>query len=128
MDAAINKLVMSITDYYALSTNPTTPPASGWGTTVPTWTDGSYIWHRQTILYKDTTSTETSPVNITGAMGKTGAAAINVLLSNESCSVPADNSGNVTSHVSTGTTIQLFEGATELTYDGIGTNKWFLES
>ena len=122
MDAAINKLVMSITDYYALSTNPTTPPASGWGTTVPTWTDGSYIWHRQTILYKDTTSTETSPVNITGAMGKTGAAAINVLLSNESCSVPADNSGNVTSYVSTGTTIQLFEGATELTYDGTGTS------
>ena len=125
MDAAINKLVMSITDYYALSTNPTTPPASGWGTTVPTWTDGSYIWHRQTILYKDTTSTETSPVNITGAMGKTGAAAINVLLSSESCSVPADNSGNVTSYVSTGTTIQLFEGATELTYDGIGTNNGF---
>ena len=125
MDAAINKLVMSITDYYALSTNPTTPPASGWGTTVPTWTDGSYIWHRQTILYKDTTSTETSPVNITGAMGKTGAAAINVLLSNESCSVPADNSGNVTSYVGTGTTIQLFEGATELTYDGIGTNNGF---
>ena len=125
MDAAINKLVMSITDYYALSTNPTTPPASGWGTTVPTWTDGSYIWHRQTILYKDTTSTETSPVNITGAMGKTGAAAINVLLSSESCSVPADNSGNVTSYVGTGTTIQLFEGATELTYDGIGTNNGF---
>ena len=125
MDAAINKLVMSITDYYALSTNPTTPPASGWGTTVPTWTDGSYIWHRQTILYKDTTSTETSPVNITGAMGKTGAAAINVLLSNESCSVPADNSGNVTSYVGTGTTIQLFEGAIELTYDGIGTNNGF---
>ena len=125
MDAAINKLVMSITDYYALSTNPTTPPASGWGTTVPTWTDGSYIWHRQTILYKDTTSTETSPVNITGAMGKTGAAAINVFLSSESCSVPADNSGNVTSYVGTGTTIQLFEGATELTYDGIGTNNGF---
>ena len=125
MDAAINKLVMSITDYYALSTNPTTPPASGWGTTVPTWTDGSYIWHRQTILYKDTTSTETSPVNITGAMGKTGAAAINVLLSNESCSVPADNSGNVTSYVSTGTTINVYEGATELTYDGIGTNNGF---
>ena len=122
MDAAINKLVMSITDYYALSTNPTTPPASGWGTTVPTWTDGSYIWHRQTILYKDTTSTETSPVNITGAMGKTGAAAINVLLSNESCSVPADNSGNVTSYVGTGTTINVFEGATELTYDGTGTS------
>ena len=125
MDAAINKLVMSITDYYALSTNPTTPPASGWGTTVPTWTDGSYIWHRQTILYKDTTSTETSPVNITGAMGKTGAAAINVLLSNESCSVPADNSGNVTSYVGTGTTINVYEGATELTYDGIGTNNGF---
>ena len=125
MDAAINKLVMSITDYYALSTNPTTPPASGWGTAVPTWTDGSYIWHRQTILYKDTTSTETSPVNITGAMGKTGAAAINVLLSNESCSVPADNSGNVTSYVSTGTTINVYEGATELTYDGIGTNNGF---
>ena len=122
MDAAINKLVMSITDYYALSTNPTTPPASGWGTTVPTWTDGSYIWHRQTILYKDTTSTETSPVNITGAMGKTGAAAINVLLSNESCSVPADNSGNVTSYVGTGTKINVFEGATELTYDGTGTS------
>ena len=125
MNAAINKLVVSITDYYALSTNPTTPPASGWGTTVPTWTDGSYIWHKQTILYKDTTSTETSPVNITGAMGKTGAAAINVLLSSESCSVPADNSGNVTSYVGTGTTINVYEGATELTYDGIGTNNGF---
>lgn len=63
--------------------------------------------------------TMTIPVVFRGASGKD---AINVTLSNEIDSVPASNAGTVSSYANTGTDIRVFEGATELTYDGVGTN------
>lgn len=63
--------------------------------------------------------TMTIPVVFRGASGKD---AINVTLSNGIDSVPASNSGVVSSYANTGTDIRVFEGATELTYDGVGTN------
>lgn len=59
------------------------------------------------------------PVVFRGANGKD---AINVTLSNEIDSVPASNDGVVSSYDNTGTDIRVFEGATELTYDGSGTS------
>lgn len=54
--------------------------------------------------------------------GNNGKDAINITLSNEIDSVPADNGGVVHSYDNTGTDIRVFEGATELTYDGVGTS------
>lgn len=63
--------------------------------------------------------TMTIPVVFRGANGKD---AINITLSNEIDSVPASNEGVVSSYDNTGTDIRVFEGATELTYDGVGTS------
>ena len=51
--------------------------------------------------------------------GGTGADAVTVLLTNEAHTLPANSSGTVTSFTGSGTTIQVFKGATEL--DGITT-------
>jgi len=55
-----------------------------------------------------------------GGDGDAGDDAITVLLSNENHGLPASNSGSVSSFVGSGTTIRVFEGVTELDYDGSG--------
>ena len=56
-----------------------------------------------------------------GAPGATGAAAISAILSNETHVLPASSSGAVSSYTGSGTEIRVYEGATELAYDGVGT-------
>ena len=56
-----------------------------------------------------------------GASGTSGAAALQLLVSNEAHVFPADSSGNVTSYTGSGTQIKMYEGATLMTYDGVGT-------
>ena len=63
-------------------------------------------------------------VNVFGVIK--GSSAINVILTNETHTLPADSSGTVTSYANSGTDIRVYEGATELTYDESGTTagKW----
>ena len=53
--------------------------------------------------------------------GASGVNAINVVLSNEADVLPASTDGTVSDYSGSGTIIRVFEGATELDYDGIGT-------
>lgn len=53
--------------------------------------------------------------------GAAGSSAISAVLSNEAHVLPADSTGAVTSYTGSGTTIRVYEGTTELVYDGIGT-------
>jgi hypothetical protein len=53
--------------------------------------------------------------------GSNGTNAITVVLSNEVQVFPASITGAVSSYTGSGTQIRVYEGATELTYDGIGT-------
>jgi hypothetical protein len=69
---ASGKGVTSIVEEYYLSTSSTTQTGGSWVTTVPTWADGKFMWTRSKITYTDSTSTTTSPVNVTGAKGSTG--------------------------------------------------------
>ena len=62
--------------------------------------------------------TLTIPVVFKGASGVN---AINVILSNEADVLPALPEGIVSDYSGSGTTIRVFEGATELDYDGVGT-------
>jgi hypothetical protein len=62
--------------------------------------------------------TLTIPVVFKGASGIN---AINVVLSNEADVLPASPEGVVSDYSGSGTTIRVFEGATELDYDGVGT-------
>ena len=64
--------VQSIEEEYYLSTSPTSLGGGSWGTTVPTWVDGKYIWTRSVITYTDSSSVTTDPVCVTGGKGSTG--------------------------------------------------------
>lgn len=56
-----------------------------------------------------------------GSDGTNGTSAIAAIVSNEAHVFPANSSGAITSYVGSGTVIRLYEGATELVYDGVGT-------
>lgn len=53
--------------------------------------------------------------------GAPGIDAITVIVSNEAHSIPVDNSGSA-SYTASGTTITVYEGASVLAYDGVGTS------
>lgn len=56
-----------------------------------------------------------------GTNGTDGLNAISAVLSNEAHVFPASTSGAVSSYTGSGTEIRVYEGASELTYDGVGT-------
>lgn len=64
--------VTATQDEYALGDSETTAPTSGWSTTPPVRTPGTFIWVRTTVTYGDGNSTMTSPVLITGNTGAKG--------------------------------------------------------
>lgn len=70
--------VSAISEEYYQSTSATSQSGGSWVTTVPTWTDGKYIWTRSVITYTDNTTYTTSPVCVTGQKGGTGGAGIGV--------------------------------------------------
>jgi hypothetical protein len=57
---------------------------------------------------------------------KEGSDALTIVLTNEAHTVAAANDGTVSSYAGSGTDIYVYEGATQLDYDGIGTaaGKW----
>ena len=57
-----------------------------------------------------------------GGLGVSGASALTTILSNESHVFPATNDGTVSTYANSGTDIRVYEGATELLYDGVGTS------
>ena len=64
---------------------------------------------------------------VNGIDGAPGTDGMTVILSNEAHTLPTTNTGTVT-YAGSGTTIRLYEGATELVYDGSGSTagKWTL--
>lgn len=59
--------------YYYLSTSNTTQSSGSWSTTVPAWIDGRYYWQKIKTTYTNGSSSESTPVCITGGKGATGA-------------------------------------------------------
>ena len=55
--------------YYYQSSSPIDLADGSWSTTRPTWEDGKYVWQKTKTIYKDGTSSESQPVNITGQQG-----------------------------------------------------------
>lgn len=58
--------------YYYLSTSNTTQTGGSWSTKVPAWVDGRYYWQKIKTTYTDSTTSESTPVCITGGKGATG--------------------------------------------------------
>lgn len=65
-----------------------------------------------------------------GATGPAGANAVVALLSNEAHVFPATSAGAVGSYAGSGTQVRVYEGTTELAYDGVGTanGAWAISS
>lgn len=102
-------------------------PATGFGVYIEYSINGVSGWHsayatgdlymRQKV---DSDGTWSSAIRIVGADGATGQSALTLSLSNESHTIPTDSAGNNAVYTGSGTTIRLYEGATELSYDGAG--------
>lgn len=95
------------------------PIPSGWTTAIPAAASGTVIWVVQatasSITDTDTISnTEWSVPQVLAQKGDTGLAGITVTLSNESHTLPSTDTGVVLSYTGSGTTVQVYEGATLL--------------
>lgn len=89
------------------------------------------------IFYKHAPSLSATPIKLDidyllstqgeqGIVGPVGPGAIQVIMSNESATLPASETGVVSDYTKGVTTIRLFEGVNELVYDGSGATpgKW----
>ena len=68
----VDKTVKTVTEYYAINDDYTTPPTDGWSINPPQWVEGMYIWNKQRVTLTDDTWSETDPVCVTGAKGSDG--------------------------------------------------------
>lgn len=57
---------------YALGTNTTTAPTTGWNTKAPTWENGKYMWQRTVTTYGNGTKETSNATCIAGAKGDKG--------------------------------------------------------
>lgn len=62
--------VISITPYFAVNANSTTPPDSGWITAQPVRANGQYLWRKDTTKFSNNTTSTTIPFVITGDKGE----------------------------------------------------------
>jgi hypothetical protein len=76
------------------------------------------------VSFTDSISGQTSTIQETFYVisnGLDGLDSIQVINTNQAHTLPATSDGVVTSHAGSGTVLRVFEGATELSYDGTGT-------
>lgn len=69
---AADKAATSIVTQYAVSTDPSVAPISGWSQTTPEYVDGQYIWMRHIVTYGSGEVKTTDPALITGNQGAKG--------------------------------------------------------
>jgi len=129
---------------YTWTTGAFTPPATlnSWGLTPGAAVAGQTLWGCS-VTYADTETSATSAVTWSastayavgaagsnGVDGSAGANAISAILSNEAHVFPAASDGTVATYAGSGTEVRVFEGATALTYDGVGTSNgtWTVSS
>ena len=82
------KGVSSTSVTYASSTSGTSAPSTGWNTSIPAVTDGSYLWTKTVITYTDSSTSTSYSV---AKMGENG-----VGISNTTVSYAASTSGTTT--------------------------------
>jgi hypothetical protein len=80
------------------------------------------LYNQATVSGATLLDTQFIAVVYKGAPGAAGNSAINAILSNGVHTFPADKDGNVSSYTNSGTQLRIYEGATELAYDGTGTS------
>ena len=61
--------IVNTQDFWAINTSETVAPTSGWSSTAPIRTPGSFIWVKTVITFGSGSTTETTPVLLTGNTG-----------------------------------------------------------
>ena len=69
---ATGKAIVSIAEEYYYSTSSSTQSDSSWGTAVPAWVNGRYLWTRTRTVFSSGPDSLTNPVCITGQKGTDG--------------------------------------------------------
>lgn len=62
---------------YSVHSSETVAPTTGWSSSTPTRTPGTFIWYRTVLTYGDNTTSTSSPALLTGNTGSTGAPGTN---------------------------------------------------
>lgn len=123
--------VSSTSVTYQASSSGTTTPTGTWSTSVPSVSNGQFLWTRTIVNYSDgksTTSYSVSYKGTNGTNGKDGAAgadAITLTITSSNGTVFKNNSGStvLTAHVWKGSVEQTV--ADNGTVSGLGTIKWY---
>lgn len=69
---ATGKAVTSIVEEYYNSTSSTGQVGDSWGTAVPAWVNGRYLWTRTKTTFSDTNTSTTAPICVSGQKGLDG--------------------------------------------------------
>lgn len=85
--------VSSTSVTYQAGSSGTTAPTGTWSTTVPTVSNGQYLWTKTVVTYSDGKSTEAYSVSYKGTNGSNGTS---VTISSTSVTYQASNSGTTT--------------------------------
>lgn len=128
---ATGKGVKSSEVTYQASSSGTTAPTGTWSSSIPTLSEGQYLWTKTVITYTDNTTTTSYSVGMkgaTGPQGATGAAgadAITVAITTSNGTVFKNNSGStvLTAHVYKGGVEQSITDAGVC--GSLGSIKWY---
>lgn len=72
----VNESVKGVVTEYAVNSSETTAPTTGWSSTTPARTPGTFTWYRAVVTYTDNTVTTSSAALLTGNTGSTGSQGI----------------------------------------------------
>lgn len=74
VNGTVSSTITAYGHEYATSDSETVAPTTGWSTTQPTRTPGTFIWFRTTVTRVNGTTVTTEPALLTGNTGATGSA------------------------------------------------------
>lgn len=121
--------VSSTSVQYQTSASGTTAPTGTWSNSVPSVTNGQFLWTRTIVNYSDGTSTTSYSVaykGTNGTNGNDGADAITVTITSSNGTIFKNNSGTtiLTAHVFKGAVEQSITDA-GVVANSLGTIKWY---
>ena len=102
----------------------------GWEGTAPAVPPGFKLWEASvniidsqsaSITNIDWTTASLNAVSYSGINGNTGISAITAVLTNDTHAIPTDSADSTRNLTNSGTDLFIYEGATALIYDGVGT-------
>lgn len=117
--------VSSTSVTYQASSSGTTTPTGNWSNTVPSVSNGQYLWTKTVVTYSDGKSTTAYSVAYKGTNGNNGADAITMTITTSNGTVFKNNSGStvLTAHVYKGGVEQSITDAGVC--GSLGSVKWY---